>query len=163
MVVTTPLGLGLFIESDGAAVIRSQFRRTRPTRASRDPLLKEAAQQVRAYFARRLAVFDVPLAFPGATPFERAVWNGVSQLRFGHFVSYADVARAIGQPRAHRGVAGAMAKTPSDLFVPAHRVIGADGRLKGCVHNSIRARLAAFEGFNKRKDSVAGEGRRREE
>ncbi|GAC1393464.1 MAG: hypothetical protein NVSMB31_12870 [Vulcanimicrobiaceae bacterium] len=110
------------------------------------PLLREAAAQVRAYFARRLKVFDLPLTFEG-TPLQCEVWEAVWHLSFGHFVSYGEVAHVIGYPRSHRGVAAAMGKTPIDLFIPAHRVLGADGKLKGCDARSIRAKLAAFEGY----------------
>ena len=109
-----------------------------------DALLAEAREQVRAYFSRRLKRFDLPLLF-GGTPFEVAAWRAVAALAFGEFVSYADVARAIGKPLAHRGVARAMTRAPLDLLVPAHRVIGADGRIKGAGRGSLRVRLAAFE------------------
>ncbi|HZY98990.1 MAG TPA: methylated-DNA--[protein]-cysteine S-methyltransferase [Candidatus Baltobacteraceae bacterium] len=125
----------------------AEFVRRRRAPAARrdvDPLLLEAAAQVRAYFARRLRRFDLPLKFEG-TPFSRAVWECVAGLSFGEFVSYADVARAIGRPLAHRGVAMAMGRTPIDLFVPAHRVVGADGRVKGATPGGPRTALVAFE------------------
>lgn len=140
----------LVVESDGRAIVTSRFAPPHRTRYPRpgDALLAAASEQVHAYFARRLRRFDLPLALAG-TPFQHAVWELVSRLGFGEFVSYADVARAIGRPLAHRGVAAAMALTPLDLFVPAHRVIGSDGRVKGTTPGSMRARLVAFERISK--------------
>lgn len=134
------------VESDGRAIVSSTFAPPRGKRYPKpnDALLAAAIEQVRAYFARRLRRFDLPLA-PAGTPFQRAVWELVAGLSFGEFVSYGDVARAIGRPLAHRGVAAAMSLTPLDLFVPAHRVIGSDGRVKGVRPGSMRARLVAFE------------------
>lgn len=143
---STPLGRDLLIVGNGTTIVASNFvpRKRLPERRPSDALLAEAGAQVRAYFARRLRRFDLPLALRG-TPFQLAVWRAVESLAFGEFVSYADVARAIGRPLAHRSVAMAMAQTPIDLFVPAHRVIGADGRVKGAGPRSIRIRLAEFE------------------
>ena len=143
--ISTPLGRDLLIVGNGEAILASKFvapRRGAPKPS--DALLAEASAQVRAYFRRRLARFDLPLAFEG-TPFQIAAWHAVATLAFGEFVSYADVARAIGRPLAHRGVAKAMTLAPLDLLVPAHRVIGADGRIKGAGPRSMRLRLAAFE------------------
>src|SRR5580704_6630083 len=143
--ISTPLGRDLMIVGNGRAILASDFVPHRPGGGKpTDALLAEAAAQVRAYFGRRLRCFDLPLALTG-TEFRVAVWRAVSSLSFGEFVSYADVARAIGRPLAHRGVATAMGLTPLDLFIPAHRVIGADGRIKGARPRSLRARLAAFE------------------
>jgi methylated-DNA-[protein]-cysteine S-methyltransferase len=143
--VPTPFGRDLLIVSNGLAIVASDF--VPPKRApgkAGDALLKEAGAQVRAYFRRRLRRFDLPLALEG-TPFRVAVWRAVAALAFGQFVSYADVARAVGRPLAHRGVATAMRFTPLDLLIPAHRVVGADGRVRGARPGSLRVRLAAFE------------------
>lgn len=147
LTILTPLSFALEVESEQGVIVAARF--VRPKRApagrrSTDPVLAEAAAQVRAYFARRLRCFDLPLKFEG-TPFCRDVWQCVAGLSFGEFVSYADVARAIGRPLAHRGVAMAMGRTPIDLFVPAHRVVGADGRVKGATPGGARLALVAFE------------------
>jgi methylated-DNA-[protein]-cysteine S-methyltransferase len=142
----------LVVATDGQAIVTSRFAAGRARRYARpgDALLAAAHEQVRAYFARRLRRFDLPLALTG-TAFQRAVWELVAGLSFGEFVSYGDVARAIGHPLAHRGVAAAMALTPLDLFVPAHRVIGSDGRVKGARPGSMRTRLVAFERNSKKR------------
>ena len=75
------------------------------------------------------------------------VWDLVSQLEVGELISYGDVARAVGFPGAHRGVAAAMGRSPYDLLIPAHRVVGSDGRIKGAGPNSMRRRLLVFEGI----------------
>lgn len=142
------------VETDGEAIVSGTFVISRRRRAEKpaDELLAATAEQVRAYFARRLRRFDLPLA-PAGTAFARAVWELVAELSFGEFVSYADVARAVGRPLAHRGVATAMRQTPIALLIPAHRVIGSDGKVKGAGDDSMRARLAAFERPPKKRRS----------
>lgn len=152
--IPTPLRRDLVVTSDGDAIVEATFvgaRMARPRRPS-EPLLAEAVAQVRAYFARRLRRFDLPLD-PQGTPFARTIWALVASLSFGEFVSYADLARAAGRPLAHRGVALAMSKTPIALFVPAHRVVGSDGRVRGAERGSVRLRLVEFE--RSRKKSFA--------
>lgn len=146
--IETPLGVWLLVESDGEHIRSAEFSRSVRTTAKRpaDALLREAQAQVRAYFRKRLTRFDLPLHFEG-TAFQQDVWRFVAGLEVGQLVSYGDLARLIGRPRAHRGVAAAMRRTPIDLFVPAHRVVGSDGTVRGAGPNSVRRRLLAFEGI----------------
>jgi methylated-DNA-[protein]-cysteine S-methyltransferase len=145
LILPTPFGAALKLRSDGAAIVACDFARVRTMRPRpRDPILREAKTQLSAYFKKRLLRFDLPLHFVG-TPFQVTVWNFVSTLEFGELISYADVGRAIGAPLSHRGVAMAMSRSPFDLLVPAHRVIGADGTVRGAGPASMRRRLLAFE------------------
>ena len=145
--IRTPIGLDLLVATDGHTIVASDFvARTRGDgRGTPHALLGEARAQVNAYFARRLERFDLPLAFVG-TPLQIAIWSFAARLPFGEIVSYADVGRALGHPRAHRAVAMAMGRSPFDLFVPAHRIVGADGRIKGAGPGSTRRALLYFEG-----------------
>jgi methylated-DNA-[protein]-cysteine S-methyltransferase len=147
LILPTTFGAPLRVQALAGEIVGCNFApRARPgARPPVDPVLREARVQLNAYFRKRLRRFELPLAFAG-TPFQVAVWSLVARLEFGELISYGDVARAIGKPRAHRGVAMAMGRTPYDLLVPAHRVIGADGRVKGAAPAALRRRLLAFEG-----------------
>lgn len=151
MTLPTPLGVALEVRADRRGIIASSFVRGVPRKASRvaDALLREAAAQVQAYFRKRLRRFDLPLHFEG-TALQCDVWTYVAGLETGEIISYGDLARAIGRPRAHRGVASAMSRTPIDLFVPAHRVVGSDGSVRGAGAGSVRRKLLAFEGITLR-------------
>jgi len=144
--IPTPWPYELTVAVVEDAIVAACFvrpRRKRPS-APQHALVSEAGAQVKAYFRRRLRRFDLPLR-PAGTAFATEVWALVAGLEFGEFVSYADVARGVGRPLAHRGVALAMSRTPIDLFIPAHRVVGADGRVKGAAPGGLRRRLVAFE------------------
>ncbi len=146
LIIATPLGAALKIVRDEMGIVDSRFVAAQaPAKRAGDALLREAAAQTRAYFARRLKRFDLPFSLCG-TRLQVEVWRLVAKLEFGQIVSYADAARAIGRPLAHRGVAAALGKTPLALYVPAHRVIGADGKIKGAASRSMRHRLLEFEG-----------------
>lgn len=148
MTLSTPIGAVLQVRAEQGRIVDCAFRPASRfvTATPRDPLLREARSQINAYFRKRLRRFELPLALEGTT-FQCAVWELVASLEIGELISYGDVARAIGAPLAHRGVAAAMRHTPYDLLIPAHRVIGADGKIKGAGPNSLRRRLLAFEGI----------------
>ncbi|HEY1428317.1 MAG TPA: methylated-DNA--[protein]-cysteine S-methyltransferase [Candidatus Tumulicola sp.] len=141
----TPWNRVLRVRGDGEKITESAFVAvSHPLRRSTDRLLSEAAAQVRAYCRGRLRRFDLPLLLDG-TPLQHDAWACVAALEFGDIVSYADVARAIARPSAHRGVAAAMSAARLALFVPAHRVVGSDGRVRGASPGSMRVTLLEFE------------------
>lgn len=101
-----------------------------PAAASSDPLLIEAADQLRAYFAGELRDFDLPLA-PRGTEFQREVWAAVSAIPYGETATYSEIAAAVGRPSARRAIGAANGRNPLPVIVPCHRVIGAAGALTG--------------------------------
>ena len=94
------------------------------------PLLREAATQVCAYFRRELQTFDLPLDLQG-TEFQRKVWEALQLIPYGRTRTYADIALAIGAPKATRAVGGANHVNPVPIIVPCHRVVAANGKLGG--------------------------------
>ena len=66
-----------------------------------------------------------------ATAFQRRVWAYLQSIPFGSTRSYAEVAKAIGQPTASRAVARACATNPVAVAIPCHRVVRKDGSTSG--------------------------------
>ena len=87
-------------------------------------------EQLAEYFAGERQEFDVPLKLAG-TPFQQRVWRELVRIPFGTTITYAELARRIGQPTASRAVGHANGRNPISILVPCHRVIGADGKLTG--------------------------------
>ena len=94
------------------------------------PLLKEAARQLESYFAGELKEFSLPLE-PSGTDFMRQVWSALCEIPFGKTATYGEIAERIGRPKAARAVGLANNRNPIPIFIPCHRVIGADGSLTG--------------------------------
>lgn len=73
---------------------------------------------------------SIPLAAEGSD-FQKRVWHTLRQIPCGTTRTYTQLAAMVGQPKAVRAVAGACANNPISLLVPCHRVVGADGTLRG--------------------------------
>lgn len=93
-------------------------------------VIGQAERQLDEYFAGRRRTFDVPLLFVG-TDFQKTVWNELLTIPFGQTLSYGDLARRIGMPKAVRAVANANGANSISIFAPCHRVIGSDRSLTG--------------------------------
>lgn len=109
--------------------------------AEETPLLREAARQLETYFAGELTAFDLPLA-PYGTEYQRRVWQALCEVAYGETVSYAEIARRLGQPAgASRAVGLANGRNPIPVVIPCHRVVGSDGTLTGYAGGLERKRV----------------------
>jgi O-6-methylguanine DNA methyltransferase len=93
-------------------------------------LPEQLQAELTAYFAGTLTTFSTALD-PRGTPFQQRVWRAVQEVGYGMVSTYAQVARAIGQPTAVRAVGAANGANPIAILIPCHRLVGADGSLGG--------------------------------
>lgn len=105
--------------------------------ATPDPRWKESRyglatilRQMREYFAGTRTDFDLELR-PEGTAFQQSVWQELQRIPYGQTISYAELARRIGKPKACRAVGAANGRNPIPIVIPCHRVIGSSGHLTG--------------------------------
>lgn len=128
----TPIGV-VYIEENGKAITALRFDKEHENEFLKEPeteLLKMAGDQLMEYFLGKRTEFSLPLA-PQGTDFQKKVWKALCMIPYGQTKSYRQIAEQIGNPKACRAVGGANNKNPIMIFIPCHRVIGADGSLVG--------------------------------
>lgn len=114
--------------------------------------MAEHIKAVLAAMTEHPAAGDLPLDLR-ATAFQARVWQALRQIPRGQTRSYADIARAVGQPSAVRAVARACATNPVAIAIPCHRVIGSDGSLTGYRWGTERKeKLLNMERMNLRNE-----------
>ena len=91
----------------------------------------EVIRQLEAYFAGEQTVFDVNSA-PHGTEFQQRVWKALDSIRYGTTITYGELAGYLGVPRDRiQALGAAIAANPLLIIRPCHRVIGADGTMRG--------------------------------
>ncbi|MER7929292.1 methylated-DNA--[protein]-cysteine S-methyltransferase [Streptomyces sp. NPDC096057] len=96
-----------------------------------DAAFTEAARQLSAYFAGDLTRFELPLA-PEGTEFQQRVWRALDEIPYGTTTTYGALAERLGVPRGEvRALGAALGANPLLLVRACHRVIGADGSMRG--------------------------------
>ncbi|HKO39348.1 MAG TPA: methylated-DNA--[protein]-cysteine S-methyltransferase [Solirubrobacterales bacterium] len=138
-VYESPIGpLTLVAGPHGLTDLNFPGRLRAPDGAVREPM-PEVAEQLDAYFAGELRVFDLPLD-PRGTPLQVAVWRTLLEIPYGETASYGEQAARIDpylfdadvEPWQRARVVGAAnGRNPISIVIPCHRVIGADGSLTG--------------------------------
>ena len=153
-VVDTPLG-PVTIVATGAAITGLFFAHhiRRPAQDSFGPvrmlesdgLLAEAATQLQGYLAGRRRDFALPFAAAG-DEFQHRVWDIVAAIPFGETTTYGAIAAQLGDTSLAHRVGQAVGANPLCIFVPCHRVVGANGNLTGYAGGLDRKRaLLALE------------------
>ncbi len=158
--VDSPCGPLICVVDEDGAVIRIEFGRGREAQrlttrraAGGSEVIEDASRtaevrrQLEEYFAGQRREFDLTLA-PRGTTFELSVWDELRRIPFGETRSYAEIARALGNPAATRAVGPANRAPPKPLGVPRHPVIGSNGSLTGFGGGlDAKARLLELEGL----------------
>lgn len=92
-----------------------------------------ATSQLREYFKDKRKKFSIKIDLKkiSATNFQRKVWSGLLKIPFGKTVTYKELAKMIGRPRAVRAVGNACGKNPIPIIIPCHRVVTSNGKLGG--------------------------------
>ena len=86
---------------------------------------------MRRYFKGEIGVLkDLPVATSG-TDFQTSIWKALRKIKDGTTISYGELARRIGKPKAVRAAGLANGQNPISIVVPCHRVIGSNGSLTG--------------------------------
>lgn len=118
-------------------------------KSEKSTALTETCRQLTEYFAGTRKVFRLPLRLNG-TPFQHLTWLGLQQIPYGETLSYADLARRTGRPKAVRAIGNANHHNPLMLIIPCHRVIASNGEISGYAGGTARkAWLLEKEKLNK--------------
>jgi AraC family transcriptional regulator of adaptative response/methylated-DNA-[protein]-cysteine methyltransferase len=112
-------------EADLSARLRERFPHARLSRADAPAWVDEVVRLV-----EKPEVSSIPLDIQG-TAFQERVWQELRRIPVGQTRSYTELARALGEPKAVRAVAGACAANRVAVLIPCHRVVRSDGTLSG--------------------------------
>jgi methylated-DNA-[protein]-cysteine S-methyltransferase len=87
--------------------------------------------QIEAYLRATRKTFEIPIYWDVMSPFQQKVLQAVCAIPYGEKRTYGQIAAQLGMPQAPRAVGRANATNPVPLVIPCHRLVGADGSLRG--------------------------------
>ncbi|HVO63276.1 MAG TPA: methylated-DNA--[protein]-cysteine S-methyltransferase [Terriglobales bacterium] len=134
--VNSPVGPLVFAVSDRGLTLLEFDRGTFPPKKPQgiwkesESATRPYQRELEEYFAGERRDFSFPLDLRG-TEFQLKCWRALLEIPYGETRTYADIARAVGQPRGFRAVGLANNRNPIAIVVPCHRVIASDGTLCG--------------------------------
>lgn len=120
--LATPIGLVRI--QGGSAIERVSIEADGEEVEGTSPLLRDAVDQLRGYFAGRRTTFDLPMT-PLASPRGMALRQAMIAIPFGETATYGEAARRVGS--SPRAMGGACRRNPLPIFIPCHRVTSSSG------------------------------------
>ena len=121
----------VYLPARHASEIRNKVAQDEPGAREDNRLLPKLAQALARYFSGESADFSFPLDVSDEPEFHQRVYDACAKVRYGKTASYADLAAAVGEPRAARAVGTAMARNRIPIIIPCHRILRSDGGLGG--------------------------------
>lgn len=123
--------IGILWRNHHEEVVSELQRRYPASQDKSSEFLSRVLAEVTAFLAGKSRQLDLPHELRGVTPFQKRVLRALQSWPYGSTLTYGELAREVGSPRAARAVGAAMAANPLPLLIPCHRVVGADNRLTG--------------------------------
>lgn len=124
------------------------------------PVFTSARDWLDRYFSgEKPSAKALPLA-PTGGDFRKTVWNILTEIPYGEFITYGDIAKLIDSKTdkvgmSSRAVGGAVGHNPISIIIPCHRVIGANGKLTGYAGGiDKKIKLLEHEGVDMSRLSV---------
>lgn len=139
IIYSSPIG-ELLLTSDGMVLTGVYFLKTYSSKVSIAkevlPIFQETIQWLDQYFSGMIPDFTPKYRIVSATPFQKKVWDILTEIPYGKWISYNDIAKRIAKERgipkmSAQAVGGAVGKNPIGIIIPCHRVLGKNGALTG--------------------------------
>lgn len=151
--MSSPAGRLLIGMSDAALVVLEFDRGLPQTIAGQsvgweesEERTRDVRRQLEEYFAGQRRGFELPLDLRG-TYFRKRCWQQLLSIPYGETRSYAEIARAVDNPKGFRAVGQANHYNPIAIIVPCHRVLASDKMLGGYGGGlKVKALLLKLEG-----------------
>ncbi|MEE4241116.1 MAG: methylated-DNA--[protein]-cysteine S-methyltransferase [Desulfopila sp.] len=132
----------VFFTDKGSSAIPANWRH--------DPVaMATVAKQFQEYFAGTRRKFEVRLS-PSGTPFQRRVWQALTEIPYGETITYKELAERAGSARGYRAAGNANGRNPLVILQPCHRVVAANNGIGGFSSGIFRKRfLLELEGIDR--------------
>ncbi len=129
-IIETPLGTMVALSDENNLISLAFSNGVEEEKEELSVPIQQVEKEVEEYFSSKLSSFTTPIHCKG-TLFQKRVWEKLLTISYGDLISYSELAKKVGHPKAVRAVANACAANPISLLIPCHRVIGKNGSLGG--------------------------------